>query len=248
MNERMIDRASLTPKDRLVFPLDVPDWKTARPIVERLKGEVGFFKVGLELFFSEGPGAVRELAGLIEGTAGIFLDLKLHDIPATVGRAMSVVSSLKVDLVTVHVEGGTAMLEAAKASAGSTRVLGVTVLTSLDLSEEIGLAPQYTDPLNLVLLRARRAVKAGCDGLVCSGAEAAAVREAVGPRPLIVTPGIRPAWSLVEGDDQKRVMTPAEAIAAGSDFLVVGRPIRDAEDQALAAFQVVTEIQEALKQ
>ena len=245
MNHKRLNRETLTPKDRLVFPLDAPDWPTARPLVECLKDQVGFFKIGLELFISEGPGAVRELKALINGAAGIFLDLKLHDIPATVGRAMSVVSRLQVDLVTIHVEGGTAMIEAAKAAAGQTRVLGVTVLTSLDLTEETGLSAKYTNPLNLVLLRAERAIKAGCDGLVCSGAEAAVVREAVGPRPLIITPGIRPAWSLVNGDDQKRVVTPAKAMAAGADLLVVGRPITAADDPAAAARAILDELQGA---
>ena len=226
--------------------MDVPDWASARPLVESLKEEVGYFKIGLELFISRGPDAVREVRSMTSGRAGIFLDLKLHDIPATVGRAMAAASNLGADLVTVHAGDDGAMIRQAKTAAGRTKVLAVTVLTSLDLTGELGLAPQYTQPLALVLLRARLVREAGCDGFVCSGQEAAAVRRDVGPEPLIVTPGIRPAWSLVPGDDQKRVVTPAAAIEAGADLLVVGRPIRDAPDPARAAARVVEEIEAAL--
>ncbi len=243
----MTSLRSFTPRQRLVFPLDVPDWASARDLVGTLKEEVGYFKIGLELFISEGPSAVKELRQMTEDRTGIFLDLKLHDIPATAGRAMAAASRLGADLVTVHAGDGGALIRSAKEMAGGTKVLGVTVLTSQDLSENLGLAAEYTEPMKLVLLRARLACEAGCDGLVCSGAEAAAVREAQGPGPLIVTPGIRPAWSLVEGDDQKRVVTPDKAIKAGADLLVVGRPIRDAADPAEAAARVVEEIEAACK-
>ena len=237
-----MSQKEMTPRERLVFPLDVSDRSRARDLAEKLKDNVGFFKIGLELFISQGPDVVREIKEVAAGRAGIFLDLKLHDIPATVGRAMAAASELGADLVTVHTGDGRAIIRAAKDNAGRTGVLGVTVLTSLDLEEELGLAPEYVKPMNLVLLRAKLACEAGCDGLVCSGWEALAVREAIGPDPLIVTPGIRPAWSLVEGDDQKRVVTPARAIEAGSDLLVVGRPIREAPDPAEAAARVVAEI------
>jgi len=246
MTNAELSKPALIPRERLVFPLDVPDWDQARSLVDLLYGVVGYFKVGLELFVRYGPEAVRDLSARTSGRAGIFLDLKLHDIPATVGRAMAAVSALGVDLVTVHAGDGRAMMRAAKASAGRTRVLGVTVLTSQDLKEDLGLAPEYEEPINLVLLRARMAWDAGCDGLVCSGKEAAEVRQALGPTPLIVAPGIRPAWSLVEGDDQKRIVTPARAVAAGADLLVVGRPIRDAKDPAEAAARVVEEIATAV--
>jgi len=232
----------LSPKERLIFPLDVPDWPAAARLAEQLKDSVGWFKVGLELFISSGPEAVRELKQITGGRTGIFLDLKLHDIPATVERAMAAAAELGADMVTVHACDGPGLIEAAKRRAGRTKVLGVTVLTSLDLSGELGLRPEYTDPMALVLLRAGQARQAGCDGLVCSGREAAAVRQALGPKPLIITPGIRPAWSLVAGDDQKRVVTPARAIADGADYLVVGRPIRDAADPVEAAAKVVAEI------
>jgi len=238
---------NLNPRQRLVFPLDAPDWESARKLVLLLKDEVGFFKVGLELFVSHGPAAVSELKTLTGGRAGVFLDLKLHDIPATVGRAMAVVSKLGADLVTVHACDGPDLVAAAKKAAGRTKVLAVTVLTSLDLTENLGLAPEFTQPLALTMLRAGQALNAGGDGLVCSGREAAAIRRAFGPDPWIVTPGVRPAWSLVAGDDQKRVVTPAQAIKAGADLLVIGRPIRDAEDPAEAARRVVEEIRTAVE-
>ena len=235
-----------TPRERLVFPLDVPDWPTAAVLVDRLRDQVGWFKVGLELFVSEGPSAVRELHQLTEGRTRLFLDLKLHDIPATVGRAMARASKLGADLVTVHAADGGAMIRAAKDSAGETKILAVTVLTSVDLTENLGYAVEYTRPEALVLLRAGLAREAGCDGFVCSGREVGGIRRVFGPAPLVVTPGIRPAWSLVEGDDQRRVVTPEMAIRDGADLLVVGRPIRDAADPAKAAAEVVDEIRRAL--
>jgi orotidine-5'-phosphate decarboxylase len=235
------------PYQHLIFPLDVPNWAAAEPIVERLTGRVGFFKIGLELFISAGPEAVKRLQEKTGEQTGIFLDLKLHDIPTTVGRAMAAASRLGVDLITIHAEGGRAMIEAAKASAGSTKVLAITVLTSLDLIDDHGFRNEFREPLNLVLFRARRAVDAGCDGLVCSGAEAAAVRSEIGPGPLIITPGIRPEWSLVPGDDQKRIVTPAKAMADGANLIVVGRPIRDADDPSGAADRVADEIAGALR-
>ncbi len=238
---------NLSPRERLVFPLDVPTWDEAVTLVKTLKDQVGLFKVGLELFISHGPEAVRELKTLTAGRTGIFLDLKLHDIPATVGRAMAAAAALGTDMVTVHSGDGPSLIKEAKVKAGRTKVLAVTVLTSLDLREELGLSQEYRDPMALVLLRARQAWSAGCDGLVCSGQEAGAVRRALGPEPLIVTPGIRPQWSLVDGDDQKRVVTPADAVRDGADYLVVGRPIRDAVDPARAAAMVVDEIAAACR-
>jgi orotidine-5'-phosphate decarboxylase len=207
---------------------------------------VGWFKVGLELFVSEGPSAVRELRRLTEGRTRLFLDLKLHDIPATVGRAMAQASKLGADLVTVHAADSGAMVRAAKDAAGETKVLAVTVLTSVDLTENLGYAVEYTRPEALVLLRARLAREAGCDGFVCSGREVGGIRRVFGPAPLVVTPGIRPAWSLIEGDDQRRVVTPEMAIRDGADLLVVGRPIRDAADPAKAAAELVEEIRRAM--
>ena len=241
----MTSGRNLTPKERLIFPLDVPTLKDACDLAGVLAGEVGFFKIGLELFIAEGPEAVRKIKDITKGGTGLFLDLKLHDIPATVGRAAASASVLGVDLLTVHGEGGRAMVEAAKKNAGTASILAITVLTSLDLTEETGLKPEYSKPENLVMLRARNACSAGADGVVCSGREAAAVRQILGQDALIVTPGIRPAWSLVDGEDQKRIVTPARAIGDGADYLVVGRPIRDAADPVKAARMVVEEIASA---
>jgi orotidine-5'-phosphate decarboxylase len=245
--EKVMDKMGLTPRERLVFPLDVPDTDAARRLVEALQDQVGWFKVGLELFISQGPDIIRFIKKITGDRCRLFLDLKLHDIPATVGRATAAASALGVDLLTIHAAGGREMVRAAKAAAGSTLIMAVTVLTSLDLSEDLGLAPEFTRPLNLVRLRARLAREAGCDGFVCSGQEAGEVRRDLGPDPLIITPGIRPTWSLVEGDDQKRVVTPETAIRDGADLLVVGRPIRDAADPAAAAAKVVAEIAAAVK-
>ena len=231
---------------RLVFALDLPGWAQAAGLVERLSGRVGYFKLGLELFIRSGPEAVRELKDLTQGRTGLFLDLKLHDIPATVGRAMAAVSALGADLVTVHAGGGPEMVRAAVENAGQTKVLAVTVLTSVDPETVPGLSPEYRAPGVLVQALAAEALDAGAHGLVASGLEAAGLRRKFGPDKIIVTPGIRPAWSLVAGDDQKRVVTPAAALADGADLLVVGRPIRDADDPGRAADAVVEEMAAAL--
>jgi len=231
-----------SPKDRLIFALDVPDRAAAEKYVRLLKDEVGLFKVGLELFVAEGPAILQHLAD----TYGInyFLDLKFHDIPATVQRALArMLPGAK--LTTVHVDSGREPLHAG----GSVKLLGVTLLTHLgpeDLAA-LGLAPEYAqNPAKLVLLRARLAQAAGCDGVVCAGAEAQAVKQAFGPDFLVVCPGIRPAWAAVPGDDQLRVTTPSQAIKSGADYLVVGRPIREAADPAAAARRIVQEIAGAL--
>ena len=185
----------------------------------------GLFKVGLELFVAEGPAFLK----FITETARVdyFLDLKFHDIPATVARAQAQIKH-GPRLTTLHVDQGPKMLKAMVASLkDGAKVLGVTVLTHLgpDDLEALGIAPRYAhDPSQLVLLRARLAKEAGCDGVVCAGTEARAVKAACGPEFLVVCPGIRPAWAAVPGDDQKRVMTPYEAIKAGADYIVVGRP------------------------
>jgi orotidine-5'-phosphate decarboxylase len=242
----MIDQTKLTPRQRLVFPLDVPDWKSAEKLVSDLKGSVGCFKLGLELFLREGPQAMRSLVNLLAGEASIFLDLKLHDIPATVAAAMAAVSGLGADLLTVHASDTGQMIRAAKEQAGDTKILAVTVLTSINPADHQELAEQYRQPGELVLYRARLARKAGCDGFICSGQEAKLLRDEFGLGPLIITPGIRPEWSLVAGDDQARVVTPKKAIADGADMLVVGRPIRTAPNPAEAAQKVTSEIAAAL--
>ncbi len=214
----------IEPKDRIIFALDVPSLEQADKYVKLLAPHVGLFKVGLELFTAEGPGVVHKV---LEAGNQVFLDLKLHDIPKTVERAMSVLAGLGVRLTTVHTTGGKEMLRAAVEGAqGKLGVLGVTVLTS-----------EGGDPETIsarVLERALLAKEAGCAGVVCSGKEAHTVRQAVGQDFFIVTPGVRMADDNSK-DDQKRVVTPGKAIANGASHIVVGRPIRDAQDPVAAA-------------
>jgi orotidine-5'-phosphate decarboxylase len=237
-----------SPQDYIVFPLDVPEYDQAISFVEALDGHVGLFKVGLELFIAQGPGLLKEIRN--RTTAGIFLDLKLHDIPATVKRAFLAASMHRPQFVTVHCDEGDGVLkDVAQKNPGNTRILGVTVLTSLNREKlrEAGYAKQYAEDVSdLVLLRARMAKAAGCHGVVCSGLEAARVRKEIGPEMIIVTPGIRPAWTVVDQDDQKRIVTPADAVRNGSDYVVIGRPIRDAASPRDAAKRVAEEIASAL--
>jgi orotidine-5'-phosphate decarboxylase len=234
---------ALAPRDRLVFPLDFPTLAEARPAAEALAPAVGVLKVGLELFVREGAAAVA--LGRALGR-DVFLDLKLHDIPETVERAVASAAALGARYLTVHAAGGASMLaraaaQAARAPAPLT-LLAVTVLTSLDAADLAAQAIPGT-ARDHVLRLARLAWNAGVRGFVCSPAEARAMREALGPEALLVTPGIRPAGA--EAGDQKRVATPATAIADGADLLVVGRPIRDAADPLAAAHAVVAEIARA---
>jgi orotidine-5'-phosphate decarboxylase len=216
--------------------------------VEALNGHVGLFKVGLELFIAQGPALLKEIRN--RTTAGIFLDLKLHDIPATVKRAFLAASAHRPEFVTVHCDEGDGILkDVAQENPGNTRILGVTVLTSQNREKlrKSGYALEYAEDVSeLVLLRARMAVAAGCQGVVCSGLEAARVRKEIGPDMVIVTPGIRPAWTVVDQDDQKRIVTPADAVRNGSDYVVIGRPIRDAASPRDAARRVAEEIASAL--
>jgi orotidine-5'-phosphate decarboxylase len=236
------------PRDHIIFPLDVATRAEAEQLVGQLAGHVGMFKVGLELFIRSGPELIRWIRA--ESDAGIFLDLKLHDIPMTVARAMEAVAALDVDLTTVHCGESPRMLAAAvQAGRGATKVLAVTVLTSVAPADlrQAGLVPDLAGDVEaLVLRRAETARAAGCAGVVCSGWEAQRIKQVVGGDFLAVTPGIRPAWESVGPDDQRRVMTPAQAIRNGSDYLVIGRPIRDAADPAQAARQVAAEIGEGL--
>ncbi len=230
----------IDPRDRLIFALDVPTPDAARSLVHRLADTVTFYKVGLELFTAgDGPGLVRELK---QAGKKVFVDLKLFDVPATVARAVARLADLGVDFLTVH--GNQAMMEAAADAKGASKVLAVTALTSLDQGDLDDLGFQCDIPA-LVASRARRALEAGLDGVVASGQEAAMLREKLGARLMIVTPGIRPVLNRAE-DDQKRVLSPAEAIAAGADYLVVGRPIRDADDPRAAATAIIEEISEAV--
>jgi orotidine-5'-phosphate decarboxylase len=237
-----------TAKDYIVFPLDVPDPETARSLVTLLAEHVGMFKIGLELFVRSGPELVRWIAQA--GSARVFLDLKFHDIPVTVKRAMERVAGLGVFFATVHCGESRAMLEAAVEGAGGrVNVLGVTVLTSVRSDDlvEAGYREHYTKDLRrLVMKKAALAKKAGCAGIVCSGQEVQAVKTELGREFQAVTPGIRPAGGMVAADDQARVVTPAMAIQSGSDYLVIGRPIRDADDPVAAARAIADEIREGL--
>lgn len=235
-------------KDRLIFPLDVADAHEARRYVTLLANQVGVFKVGLELFVSEGPSIVDAIGDLTE--AGIFLDLKFHDIPATVQRAIRSGSCLqKADFITVHCDPGLLAAVVAEVS-DNTKILAVTVLTSLDSTALLSLGIEEelaAEPIKLVLQRAYLAKQAGCAGIVCSGREAAAVRKEFGEDLVVVTPGIRPDWGEVNKDDQMRIVTPYQAVKNGADYIVVGRPIRTASDPAAAAAKVVEEIEKGLQ-
>ena len=236
-------------KSYLIFPLDVATVAEAKKYVTLLRDHVGVFKIGLELFIHAGPQVVHAVQDLAPDSR-IFLDLKLHDIPETVRRATQRMASLGVTFATIHCGDSPKMLDAAVSGAdGKMQLLGVTVLTSVS-SQDIrsaGYDPSFADNLNeLVLKKADMARKAGFAGVICSGHEAEQIKAHCGLSFLAVTPGIRPTWDLAEGDDQARVMTPARAIQMGSDHLVIGRPIRDAQDPALAAKQMLQEIESVL--
>ena len=235
-------------KDYIVFPLDFANVKDAKEYVKLLEGKVGVFKIGLELFIDQGPSVVEMVKNL--SSARIFLDLKLHDISATVQRAMERVVDLGVDFITVHCSSSMAMLEkAVKGGQGQTQILGVTLLTDNDADtlQASGFKDEFVkEPDALVMKRAEMAFESGCKGVVCSGREVKAIKQTFGKSFLAVTPGIRPEWSLLENDDQKRVTTPGQAISLGSDLLVIGRPVRDAEDPAKAAQKVIKEIENSL--
>ncbi|MHB8927001.1 MAG: orotidine-5'-phosphate decarboxylase [Bacillota bacterium] len=243
-------------RERLIVAVDVPDLDGARRLLDLLGEEVDWFKVGLELYTAVGPRAVELL---VEARKRVFLDLKFHDIPNTVAGAARSAARLGVAMFNVHAHGGPAMMRAAaEAVAGLGEndrplVIGVTVLTSLDQMglEEIGVSRPLEGQ---VLAMAALTHRAGLDGVVASPREASAVKASEGPGFLTVTPGVRPAWGGggrggggpgsdgVSGDDQKRVLTPGEAVRAGSDYLVVGRPITAAADPRKAAGLIIEEI------
>ena len=218
----------MRPADRIAVALDVPTLSEAKALAASLAGRVGWFKVGLELFVAHGPDAVAAV-----GAHGpVFLDLKLHDIPTTVARAVRTAAGAGAGLLTVHAAGGPTMLRAAIEAAGDgVRLVAVTVLTSLGAEDLAALA--LPPAAERVPHLARLAVDAGVDALVCAPADLGGVRAAVGGAPLLITPGIRPDPARV--DDHARALGPAEAVAAGADLLVVGRPITRAEDPAAAA-------------
>lgn len=222
-------------KDRIVVALDVATIEEARDLAQALAGEVGWLKVGLELFGAYGPDAVRAVAE----HAPVFLDLKLHDIPNTVERAAARVADLGVGLLTVHASGGPAMIAGAVRGLGDAgEVLAVTVLTSM--SEDDLAAVNQPGAADQVPALARVAVDAGAPGLVCAPPDLGAVRAAVGGDVRLVTPGVRPAGAAA--DDQARVATPAQAVADSADLLVVGRPITRADDPVAAARAIAAEL------
>jgi orotidine-5'-phosphate decarboxylase len=221
-------------RERLIFALDVPDLAEARALIRQLGDSVEFYKIGLELFLS---GHYFELAAELKDQGKrIFADLKLFDIPPTVGRAVAQLARHEVDFLTVH--GNDAMLEAAVANRGKTGILAVTALTSLDRGDLDDLGFDC-DIEALVLSRARRALALGCTGVISSGLEAAALRREVDHALMVVCPGIRPVDNI---DEQKRTLSAAAALAGGADYLVVGRPIRDARDPRAAAEGLQAEI------
>ena len=233
-------------KDYIIFPLDVSTYDEAMKYVTLLKDSVGLFKVGLELFASQGPAI---LIGIREMTdAKVFLDLKLHDIPETMRRAFLAATRFSPEFISVHCDQGDGFLkEVAENNPGKTKILAITLLTSLNSKNlaRLGFVDEYVKDLSrLVLLRARIAKEAGCQGIVCSGHEVALIKEELSDM-IALTPGIRPEWSVVSKDDQKRIVTPASAVKNGADYIVVGRPIRDAKDPRDAAKRVAEEIESA---
>lgn len=221
---------SIPSKDRLIFAMDVPDCDRARSLAEELGDSITFYKIGLELMMS---GEYFELLDwMLERDKKVFCDLKFFDIPATVGSAVRQLKDRGASFVTVH--GNQSIMEAAAENKGDTlKVLGVTVLTSLDRGDldDLGF---HCDVSELVLSRARRALESGCDGVISSGLEVPKLREFIDDKLLVVTPGIRPVDNKPSGD-QKRVVTVETAFSNGVDYIVVGRPIRDADQPRAAA-------------
>lgn len=228
-------------KDRLIFALDVPTANEAKGLVETLDDAVSFYKIGMELFMA--GGYFELLDWLVKNDKKVFVDLKFFDVPATVGKAIERLSDKGATMATIH--GNQSIMEsAARSKSGDLKVLAVTALTSLDRGDldDLGFQCNIED---LVLSRAKRALEAGCDGVVSSGMEAARLREFIDHKLLVITPGIRPVDN-TEEDDQKRVMTPSAALTAGADYLVVGRPIRNAADPYQKALQIQQEIAAAI--
>ena len=222
-------RSLIPAHERMIFAMDVPSVGAARKLADQLGDSVSFYKLGLELFTS--GGAFELLDWMVGRGKKIFLDLKLFDVPATVAAAVRNLRNRGVTFTTVH--GNQAIMEAAAEAAEGVGILAVTVLTSLDRGDLDDLGFRC-DVEALVLSRARRALAAGCAGVVSSGLEAKMLREGVDDRLIVVTPGIRPVENR-PADDQKRVVGVAEAFGNGSDYIVIGRPIRDAADPRIAA-------------
>ena len=228
--------------NRVIIPLDVSSVSGALALVDQLGDEADFYKIGFELYTRGGLEVVREL---VSRDKRVFLDIKLHDIPNTVARAVEAASDLGVDLLTLHASGGQRMMEAAaEARSGHLKLLGVTVLTSMTTDEMASVWGRKISSVRDEALRlANLGKEAGLDGIVSSALEASWIRQKIGPSFLIVTPGIRPAGS--SSDDQNRVATPREAVRNGADFLVIGRPITKADDPSAAFAAVLKEVEEA---
>jgi orotidine-5'-phosphate decarboxylase len=225
--------------NKLIVALDTADANQARVWAEAVAPSAGLLKVGLEFFLANGAEGFKAIAG-----APIFLDLKLHDIPNTVAGGVRAVLPLRPRMLTIHASGGSAMIRAAHQAAGVAAtdrpmILAVTVLTSLDQTDLVAVGVATT-PAEQVMRLARLAIEAGADGLVCSPLEVAMLRQALGPAVKLVVPGIRPEG--VASGDQARTMTPAAAIAAGADWIVVGRPITGARDPGMAAADIAADI------
>jgi orotidine-5'-phosphate decarboxylase len=232
----LLSSKSIPPEQRLILPLDVPDSSTAKTLVESLGDTVHIYKIGLELLMAGGYWPLVEW--LRERGKLVFLDLKLFDVPQTVASAVRRIRDRGATFVTVH--GNDSILEAACREKGELKILAVTALTSLDRGDlnDLGFACEVEE---LVLSRARRALQLGCDGVISSGLEARRLRQDLGERLLVVTPGIRPVENR-PADDQKRVVSVEQAFHNGADYIVVGRPIRNAADPRAAAAQVQTTI------
>ena len=230
--------APIDPRDRLIVALDLSSVEAAEAMIARLGDSVTFYKIGYQLAYAGGLALVPKLA---ERGKKVFADLKMHDIGNTVAKGVESVAKLGATFLTVHAYPQT-MKAAVEARGPSLKILAVTVLTSYD-DDDLHAAGYRLGVSDLVEARALQAQALGIDGLVCSGEEAATVRGIVGPQMALVTPGIRPTGSAV--GDQKRIMTPGRAIAAGADYLVVGRPVVEAADPKTAAEEIVAEIVQA---
>jgi orotidine-5'-phosphate decarboxylase len=240
LTERLASPASSGMRERLIVALDVSSSAEAQRLVQHIGEAAGIYKVGLQLFTAEGPGLVRDL---VESGKRVFLDLKLHDIPNTVGHAVNSAAELGVHMLTVHASGGAAMLRAAsEASAGRVNLLAVTVLTSLseDDLHEVGVPDKIVDQ---ALRMAALAKTTGCQGIITSPRELLLLRKLLGESFAIVTPGIRPAGAAAH--DQQRTATPAQAISNGASHIVVGRPITHAADPVQAAQAIIAEMEQA---
>jgi orotidine-5'-phosphate decarboxylase len=232
-----MNSSPLPARDRIIVALDFPSQAKALALVSALSDSVSIYKIGLQLYTAAGPAIVQAVAAT---GAKIFLDLKLHDIPNTVAKTVTAAGDLGVAMLTVHLSGGSAMLQAAlESKPPQLSLLGVTVLTSAtqETLTETGLDAALADQ---VMRLADLGKKSGCEGLITSPREVGALRQRLGPDILLVCPGVRPSWAAA--DDQKRFTTPREAVEAGADYLVIGRPITAAADPRSAVERIVTEL------